>query len=211
MDDTRLLQRFYFSSSLIQDNEIFTNGETEAQGCIIMFDLTSRNSFENAIKWKKDVDSKCVLEDGAPVPCMLLANKVSEGIAINGYAIIMTFPFQCDLRQRQVNQWEIETLCREHSFIGWTETSAKDDLMVGDCMRLVKTLRSLNIPYHANPYFQDFHSLLSSKLRFLIEVMVRFNRFQTTDICGPSLKLGKRKEEESNGTVSRKGAGSCSC
>lgn len=48
----------------------------EAQGCIIMFDLTSRNSFENAVKWKKDVDSKCVLEDGAPVPCMLLANKV---------------------------------------------------------------------------------------------------------------------------------------
>jgi len=42
-----------------------------------MFDLTSRNSFENAVKWKKDVDSKCVLEDGAPVPCMLLANKVS--------------------------------------------------------------------------------------------------------------------------------------
>lgn len=46
-------------------------------------------------------------------------------------------PTQCDLKQRQVNQWEIETLCREHSFIGWTETSAKDDLMVGDCMRLV--------------------------------------------------------------------------
>ena len=81
-----------------------------------------------------------------------------------------------------MDQWEIETLCREHSFIGWTETSAKDDLMVGDCMR------------------------------FLIEVMVRFNRFQTTDIFGPSLKLGKRREEESNtGTVARKGAGSCSC
>lgn len=91
----------------------------EAQGCIIMFDLTSRNSFKNAVKWKKDVDSKCFLEDGAPVPCMLLANK-------------------CDLQEREVDQWEIETLCREHGFIGWTETSAKHDLMVGDCMRLVK-------------------------------------------------------------------------
>lgn len=50
----------------------------EAQGCIIMFDLTSRNSFDNAVKWKKDVDSKCALEDGAPVPCMLLANKVNN-------------------------------------------------------------------------------------------------------------------------------------
>ncbi|XP_046653684.1 ras-related protein Rab-7L1-like isoform X2 [Daphnia pulicaria] len=134
----------------------------KAQGCIIMFDLTSRNSFENAVKWKKDVDSKCVLEDGAPVPCMLLANK-------------------CDLRQREVDQWEIETLCREHSFIGWTETSAKDDLMVGDCMR------------------------------FLIEIMMKYNRFQTTDIFGPSLKLSKRTIEESNGVIARKETSSCGC
>lgn len=56
-----------------------------------MFDLTSRNSFENAIKWKKDVDSKCVLEDGAPVPCMLLANKVKKDFTIRGQIII--FPF----------------------------------------------------------------------------------------------------------------------
>ncbi|XP_046460616.1 ras-related protein Rab-7L1-like isoform X2 [Daphnia pulex] len=124
----------------------------EAQGCIIMFDLTSRNSFENAVKWKKDVDSKCVLEDGAPVPCMLLANK-------------------CDLRQREVDQ----------CFIGWTETSAKDDLMVGDCMR------------------------------FLIEIMMKYNRFQTTDIFGPSLKLSKRTIEESNGVIARKETSSCGC
>ncbi|KAI9555575.1 hypothetical protein GHT06_018090 [Daphnia sinensis] len=134
----------------------------EAQGCIIMFDLTSRNSFKNAVKWKKDVDSKCFLEDGAPVPCMLLANK-------------------CDLQQREVDQWEIETLCREHGFIGWTETSAKDDLMVGDCMR------------------------------FLIEIMMKYNRFQTTDIFGPSLKLGKRTIEETNGIVNQKASSSCRC
>ncbi|XP_057367813.1 ras-related protein Rab-7L1-like [Daphnia carinata] len=134
----------------------------EAQGCIIMFDLTSRNSFKNAVKWKKDVDSKCFLEDGAPVPCMLLANK-------------------CDLQQREVDQWEIETLCREQGFIGWTETSAKDDLMVGDCMR------------------------------FLIEIMMKYNRFQTTDIFGPSLKLGKRTIEETNGTVNQKASSSCRC
>ncbi|XP_032780819.1 ras-related protein Rab-7L1 [Daphnia magna] len=134
----------------------------EAQGCIIMFDLTSRNSFKNAVKWKKDVDSKCFLEDGAPVPCMLLANK-------------------CDLQEREVDQWEIETLCREHGFIGWTETSAKDDLMVGDCMR------------------------------FLIEIMMKYNRFQTTDIFGPSLKLGKRTIEETNGIVNQKASSSCGC
>lgn len=48
----------------------------EAQGCIVMFDLTSRPSLDSVVKWKKDVDAKCALDDGSPLPCMLLANKV---------------------------------------------------------------------------------------------------------------------------------------
>ncbi|ROT77543.1 Ras-related protein Rab-7L1 [Penaeus vannamei] len=90
----------------------------DAQGCIIMFDLTNRNSFLNTLKWKKDVDSKCTLEDGSPIPCMLLANK-------------------CDLPHRQVDQLEIEKLYKDHSFTGWTETSAKEGLMVTDSMRFL--------------------------------------------------------------------------
>ena len=49
----------------------------DTNACIIMFDLTQRSSFENAYKWKKDLDSKCTLPDGHPVPCILLANKVN--------------------------------------------------------------------------------------------------------------------------------------
>lgn len=90
----------------------------DAQGCIIMFDLTNRNSFLNTLKWKKDVDSKCTLNDGSPIPCMLLANK-------------------CDLPHRQVDQLEIEKLYKEHNFTGWTETSAKEGLMVTDSMRFL--------------------------------------------------------------------------
>lgn len=41
-----------------------------------MFDLTQKSSFLNALKWKRDLDNKCTLADGNPVPCMLLANKV---------------------------------------------------------------------------------------------------------------------------------------
>lgn len=48
----------------------------DANGCVIMFDLTNKNSFVNTLKWKRDVDSKCSLPDGKPIPCMLLANKV---------------------------------------------------------------------------------------------------------------------------------------
>lgn len=49
----------------------------DAHGCVIMFDLANKNSFVNTLKWKRDVDSKCTLPDGSPIPCMLLANKVS--------------------------------------------------------------------------------------------------------------------------------------
>jgi hypothetical protein len=39
------------------------------------------------------------------------------------------------LSYRQVDQMEIENLYKEHSFIGWTEISAKDGLMVNDSMK----------------------------------------------------------------------------
>nr|XP_040579575.1 uncharacterized protein LOC121128078 isoform X1 [Lepeophtheirus salmonis] len=61
----------------------------DARGCIIMFDLSNRNSFLNASRWKKDLDKKCVRPDGNVVPCLLLANK-------------------CDLRDRKVSIEEIE-------------------------------------------------------------------------------------------------------
>ncbi|XP_021912816.1 ras-related protein Rab-7L1-like [Zootermopsis nevadensis] len=90
----------------------------DSRGCVIMFDLTNRNSFVNTVKWKRDVDSKCRLPDGSPIPCLLLANK-------------------CDLRQRQVDQLEIEEFYKEFNFIGWTETSAKEGLMVNDAMKFL--------------------------------------------------------------------------
>lgn len=45
---------------------------------------------------------------------------------------------QCDLSSRQVDQMEIENFYKENNFIGWTETSAKEGLMVNDSMRQVE-------------------------------------------------------------------------
>lgn len=120
----------------------------DAQGCIIMFDLTNRSSFLNTLKWKKDVDSKCTLDDGSPIPCMLLANK-------------------CDLPHRQVDQLEIERLYKEHNFTGWTETSAKEGLMVTDSMR------------------------------FLVDVMMRQKNDADDDSEGSSLRLSAAEPEVS--------------
>ena len=59
----------------------------DAHACVVMFDLTRRESFLNVAKWKYDVDSKVAQPDGATVPCLLLANKVNltQGLALRHY------------------------------------------------------------------------------------------------------------------------------
>ena len=47
-----------------------------AAACIIMFDLSSQQTFNSTIRWKKDLDSKCTLPNGKTIPCILVGNKV---------------------------------------------------------------------------------------------------------------------------------------
>ena len=48
-----------------------------AAACVIMFDLTSQQTFNSTIKWKRDLDRKCTLPNGKTIPCILVGNKVS--------------------------------------------------------------------------------------------------------------------------------------
>lgn len=50
----------------------------EAVGAFIVFDVTRSATFDAVLKWKQDLDSKVQLADGSPIPCVLLANKVSS-------------------------------------------------------------------------------------------------------------------------------------
>lgn len=50
----------------------------EAVGAFIVFDVTRAATFDAVLKWKQDLDSKVQLSDGSPIPCILLANKVSD-------------------------------------------------------------------------------------------------------------------------------------
>lgn len=49
----------------------------EAVGAFIVFDVTRPATFDAVNKWKTDLDSKVQLPDGSPIPCILLANKVT--------------------------------------------------------------------------------------------------------------------------------------
>jgi Ras-related protein Rab-7L1 len=48
----------------------------DSHGCVIMFDLSNRSTLNNAIKWKKEVDSNYTAPEEKKFPCILIANKV---------------------------------------------------------------------------------------------------------------------------------------
>ncbi|CAN9515280.1 unnamed protein product [Ophioblennius macclurei] len=96
-----------------------------AQGCVLMFDVTNSSSFLRCQQWKLDLDNKTMLPNGAPVPCILVANK-------------------CDLPERTVSANSIARFSKTNGFVAWMETSVKDNKNIGEAMRrLVQEILSV--------------------------------------------------------------------
>jgi len=112
----------------------------EAVGCFIVFDVTRQSTFEAVSKWKNDLDSKVQLQDGKPIPCVLLANKCDQP------------------KEGMVNKSsEMDKFCDEKGFIGWYETSAKENINIDEASKfLVKKIlendkaNNLNLPDNDN-------------------------------------------------------------
>eukprot|EP01118_Nematostelium_gracile_P019145 TRINITY_DN875_c0_g1_i1.p1 TRINITY_DN875_c0_g1~~TRINITY_DN875_c0_g1_i1.p1 ORF type:complete len:216 (+),score=57.43 TRINITY_DN875_c0_g1_i1:124-771(+) len=84
----------------------------EAVGAIVVFDVTRVATFEAAAKWKSDIDSKVTVGvEEKPIPVILLANKID--MAKEGFV---------------KNSSQMDQYCKENSFVGWFETSAKENL-----------------------------------------------------------------------------------
>ncbi|KAK6168260.1 hypothetical protein SNE40_022123 [Patella caerulea] len=94
----------------------------EAVGAFVVFDVTRASTFEAVSKWKNDLDSKVQLPDGSPVPCVLLANK-------------------CDQAKEGLvnNTAQMDEFCKEKGFIGWYETSAKENINIDEAARFLVT------------------------------------------------------------------------
>ncbi|XP_078512360.1 ras-related protein Rab-38 [Lissotriton helveticus] len=94
----------------------------EAVGAFIVFDVTRPATFEAVLKWKEDLDSKLTHSNGTPISTVLLANK-------------------CDQRKDVLinNGIKMDQYCKENGFVGWFETSAKDNINIDEASRcLVK-------------------------------------------------------------------------
>lgn len=86
----------------------------EAMGAFIVFDVTRPTTFEAVVKWKEDLDSKLLQSNGQSVATVLLANKCDQG------------------RELTSNGIKMDQFCRDHGFVGWFETSAKDNLNISE-------------------------------------------------------------------------------
>jgi len=51
---------------------LLRNFYMNASAAIVVYDVTNPKTLENAAKWKADIDKKVRLEDGSPIPCILI-------------------------------------------------------------------------------------------------------------------------------------------
>merc|ERR1712000_52594 len=94
----------------------------EAVGALIVFDVTRVGTFEAVTKWKSDIDAKVTLPpNDTPIPVVLLANKCD-------------LPDASDFLQ---NREQMDRYCQDNGFIGWCETSAKDNINIDKAAKLL--------------------------------------------------------------------------
>ncbi|KAJ8276679.1 hypothetical protein COCON_G00084310 [Conger conger] len=85
----------------------------EAMGAFIVFDITRPTTFEAVKKWKEDLDSKLTLSNGKNIATVLLANKCDQG-----KDVLMN------------NGIKMDQFCKDNGFVGWFETSAKENINI---------------------------------------------------------------------------------
>ncbi|XP_071962955.1 ras-related protein Rab-32B-like [Antedon mediterranea] len=96
-----------------------------AIAAIIVYDLSRPATFESVLKWYTDVNQKVMLANEQPVPILLIANK-------------------SDLHTSPLDEASLDEFCKQHKFVGWFSTSAKDDKNIDKAMHfLVETILSL--------------------------------------------------------------------
>ena len=91
-----------------------------AQGCLVLCDITNQDSLNDTLKWKESVDETTRFADGELLPSVLVQNKI-------------------DLVEEDVvkDDAEIKKFAEENKFVGFFRTSAKMGIGIDDCMEFL--------------------------------------------------------------------------
>ena len=93
-----------------------------AQGCLVLCDITNKNSLNDTLKWKESVDENTRFIDGDFLPSVLVQNKI-------------------DLVEEEKikNNSEIKKFAEDNKFNGFFRTSVKMGIGIDECMEFLIT------------------------------------------------------------------------
>ena len=122
----------------------------EAVGAFVVFDITRSDTLRLAEKWKNDLDTKVLLPDGRPIPCVLLGKiklqrnrklqLITELFLSNHQKWPNTYKKsilgnKCDQEASEgmfLDPAKMEEFCQDVGFAGYFATSAKDNVNVDE-------------------------------------------------------------------------------
>ena len=93
-----------------------------SHGCIVLCDITNKDTLKDTLKWKESVDESTRFIDGEILPSVLVQNKI-------------------DLVEEDAlkDEEEIKKFAEENKFIGYYRTSVKMGVGVDECMEFLIT------------------------------------------------------------------------
>ncbi|KAL3093640.1 hypothetical protein niasHT_026678 [Heterodera trifolii] len=135
----------------------------DSHGAIVVYDCKRSDTLTGAYRWKKDLDSKLILDNGQPIPAILVANK-------------------CDL-ENSLNTEMLDDYARQGAFRAGFKLSAKTGEGIESAMDFL--LRSVVSAERDGLYFmpmlqrdQNLHRLSAQELEQKKKRMSRKNYFQ---------------------------------
>ena len=90
----------------------------DAHGCVVLADITNKESIQDSLKWKASVDDTARFMDGGYLPCVLVENKID---LVENKDVVS-------------DETEIKKFANENKFDNHFRTSAKMGIGINECM-----------------------------------------------------------------------------
>ena len=120
----------------------------DAHGCVVLCDITNKQSMEDTLKWKESVDDTSRFLDGGLLPCVLVQNKI-------------------DLVDEEAlkNDDEIKEFAQSHKFDSFFRTSAKMGIGIDECMdylisNIIERSNKIKKDEDSDPFEKDKKNLV---------------------------------------------------